>query len=78
MYIRELNKVIYLPIDTIDGERQVRAQLNWIRELEHPFYLAGLTFCDHYPYDLGSTEWALESDPIEGFKPMKCTLYHDA
>ena len=73
LYIRGLDKCIVLPTELGDK----LAQLNWIRELEKPFYLGGLTFCDKYPYEEGSTEWTLESDPELGFKPVFCSLYHD-
>ena len=78
LHIGHLNKVIYLPADdSCDTGEKVLARINWIREIEHPFYLAALSFCDNYPYETGFTEWILESDPVEGFKPVRCSLYYD-
>ena len=70
-----MNKVVDIPLH--DGSGTRLAQLNWLRELEKPFYTAGLTFCDKYPYNIGSTIWVVEMDKEVGLKPVFCTLYSD-
>jgi hypothetical protein len=61
-----LNKII--SISTFDGIKLAR--LNWIKEIDHPIYEAGISFCDSYPYEEGCDVCLLESDPEEGFKPL--------
>ena len=64
--------ILYLP--NLQGEF-LPAQLNWIQELESPYFRAGLTYLSAYPYRRTSTEWVLKSNPTEGFRPMFCALY---
>jgi len=64
--------ILYLP--NLQGEF-LPAQLNWIQELESPYFRAGLTYLSAYPYGGTSTEWVLKSDPTQGFRPMFCALY---
>ena len=64
--------ILYLP--NLQGEF-LPAQLDWIQELESPYFRAGLTYLSAYSYGGTSTEWVLKSDPTEGFRPMFCALY---
>jgi len=64
--------ILYLP--NLQGEF-LPAQLDWIQELESPYFRAGLTYLSAYPYRGTSTEWVLKSNPTEGFRPMFCALY---
>ena len=63
--------ILYLP--NLQGEF-LPAQLDWIQELESPYFRAGLTYLSAYPYGGTSTEWVLKSEPTEGFRPMFCAL----
>jgi len=69
-----LNKVVDIPLHD-DSETRL-AQLNWLREVDKPYFLAGLTFCDNYPHEEGSTIWVVEMNNETGLKPIFCTLYH--
>lgn len=71
--VRERGLIILLP--SLSGEEHP-AQLNWIRQMEDDYYVAGLTYLGG-DKDGGSTEWMLKRDDEVGFKPLFCTLYWD-
>jgi hypothetical protein len=63
------DKVVYVSAG-FELDYKVRAKLNWIREIERPYFLAGITYCDHYPHDEGSNLWIFELDKEEGLKAV--------
>lgn len=66
------NIIIYLP--RLDSSEQP-ARINWLKQLEGDYYLAGLTYIEHGSPSLGCTEWMLKRDDEVGFTPMFCSLY---
>lgn len=63
------NKTIYIPVG-FELNRKAQCKINWIQEIRRPYFLAGITYCDNYPYDEGSNMWILELDKDEGLKPV--------
>lgn len=68
------NIIIYLP--RLDGI-ELPARINWLRQLEGDFYIAGLTYIEHGSPTLMCTEWMLKRDNEVGFLPMFCSLQWD-
>lgn len=55
--VRDKGAILVLP--SLNGSEHP-AIINWIQQMEGDYYLAGLTYVDHYPYRDGSTEWVLK------------------
>jgi len=68
----EKNVIIYLP--RLDGHEEPH-RINWIKQLEGDYYIAGLTMIERGSPSLMCTEWMLKRDEEVGFIPMFCSLY---